>query len=51
MKYDEKFISKKISLWVIVVFMTAHSKALLRYFAGPSASIVFGHTNKVSIQI
>ena len=48
MKYDEKFISsKKISLWVVVV----HSKALLRYFAGPSASIVFGHTNKVSIQI
>ena len=47
MQYDEKFISKKKkkSLWVVVVvvvFMIAHSKALLRYFAGPSASIVLG---------
>ena len=33
-------------LWQLTVL-----KALLRYFAGPSASIVFGHTNKVSIQI
>ena len=33
-------------LWQLTVL-----KALLRYFAGPSASIVFGDTNKVSIQI
>ena len=52
MHYGKKVILKK-SLWLVVVvdFMTAYIKALLRYFAGPSASIVFGHTNKVSIQI
>ena len=51
MQYGEKFILKKSPWVVVVVFMTAHSKALLRYFAGPSGSIVFEHTNKVSIQI